>query len=420
MMKLKSKFAQRKRFSLLSALMICACVLPITANAGNLDQNTAETQAVAEWRTATFSTDMAEYTLVPEAIEEWARLETHAEKIDALTIQEGTLNTMSPEGVVATALEYPLFTNIFAFNTYQQGFEVVASESNVIDAMLERAAETAPILKELFIHLDLETLLESDECAVLRLPYLAIILSQNCILNNLNNDELDELLVASNNMVETIQTDLEDYYDPSFIYRLEGRILSIRDTGFRNAVAADPDLQAFIDGDRFMTSTMIQTIESSSIWANAGSTSYIETPNGSSVEVIVYNEYPQETINVLNNRYIFNYPGAIFVDDSSRRYNCHSYAWYLPSPSNTYWLNDPEWRIFVSDGSYSYVGASNGTIPSTMPINAKVEYTKDDHSAIIYSRSYLQSKWGDGPLMRHTPDDCPYAGTGASALVFYN
>ena len=384
----------------LLVIILCAFIFPLTTYATHSNQDITEGETVVEWRTETFSTDMAEYALVPENTEEWAKLNTHADKIDALTIQEETLNIMSPEGIVATALEYPLFANMFAFNTYQQGFEVIANESNVIEAMLEQATETAPILQDLFIHLDLGTLLESDELAVLRLPYMSMILSQDCMLNSLSNEELDELLIASNNMIEAIQSDFEDYYDPSFIYRLEGRILSIRDAEFGNAMAADPDLQAFIDGDRFMTSTMIQTIESSSTLVSATSTSYIETPNGSSVEVIVYDEYPQQLIDAINNQYTSTYTTAIFVNSSSKRYNCHSYAWYLPSPSNIYWINDPEWRIFVSDGSYSYVGASNGTIPSTMPINAKVEYTRDDHSAIIYSHSYLQSKWGEGPVMR--------------------
>lgn len=237
-MKIKSKCLIRNGILLLVIVLICVFIFSFAANAENRVRDVTGRQAAVEWRTESFSTDRAEYALVPENTEEWAKLKTHADKIDALTIPEETLNAMSPEGIVATALDYPLFPNMFAFSTYQQGFEVIADESNVIEAMLERSAETAPVLQELFIQLDLEELLACDELAVLRLPYLTMILSQDCMLNSLSSEELDELLIASDRMAETIQGDLEEFYDPSFLYRLEGKILSICDTEFRSTAAA--------------------------------------------------------------------------------------------------------------------------------------------------------------------------------------
>jgi hypothetical protein len=96
------------------------------------------------------------------------------------------------------------------------------------------------------------------------------------------------------------------------------------------------------------------------------------------------------------------YPHAQILRNSSRRYNCHSFAWYSTSASNSIWLNDPGDNAFWEDGSYSPIRDSN------VPLGARITYYADDHSAIAVGDGTFVSKWGQGPVMWHWPEYCPY------------
>ena len=102
--------------------------------------------------------------------------------------------------------------------------------------------------------------------------------------------------------------------------------------------------------------------------------------------------------------YARTYPKAIFLGEATTTYNCHNYAWNMTEGGEKYWMNDP--AAYMTDGSYV-------STHSTDPKATKVYYDNGlmyAHSAVIpYSGSrYLVSKWGEGPLMRHSPWDSPY------------
>ncbi|MEW6104421.1 MAG: Ig-like domain-containing protein, partial [bacterium] len=100
------------------------------------------------------------------------------------------------------------------------------------------------------------------------------------------------------------------------------------------------------------------------------------------------------------------FPEAILISSASRKYNCHSYAWHSQAASNNIWINRPEQKKYWQDGSYCWVATAEGT-PSNVPNDARVSYDGDDHSAIKYSNTHFISKWGEGPVMLHTPYHCP-------------
>ncbi|MBE9917792.1 hypothetical protein G8C92_27710 [Paenibacillus donghaensis] len=140
--------------------------------------------------------------------------------------------------------------------------------------------------------------------------------------------------------------------------------------------------------------------------------STVKTPKGSSVPVIIRGEELTSTQRTqLNNQYTNAYPNATFVSTSTSNYNCHSYAWYSDSTSNTYWMNDPS--RYMTDGSYSsFTNLINAVI------GTRVYYDNGEHSGIVYqaggplaSSKYLKviSKWGMAPLMKHQADYSPYA-----------
>ena len=133
----------------------------------------------------------------------------------------------------------------------------------------------------------------------------------------------------------------------------------------------------------------------------------VYTPRNTAVEVYRVSEMSSNEISALNDYYMETYPQAQFVAPSTNNYNCHSYAWYMSSTSNQYWMSDPS--SYMTDGSYIQV--------NTIMNAHKVYYLYGDHSANVYdvagnsiANAKVISKWGAAPLMIHKVHYCPYQG----------
>jgi hypothetical protein len=140
----------------------------------------------------------------------------------------------------------------------------------------------------------------------------------------------------------------------------------------------------------------------------------IYTPNGTAVAVVELEEYSQSYLDYLDNLVITTYPQATFVSSSTRKYNCHSYAWYSSSTSNTWWMDDPS--AYMTDGSYTRVYSALSA--------SKVHFPIGNHSMRIYDAysnslryATVISKWGAGPVMIHNPFYSPYTTTGYTMWV---
>lgn len=161
----------------------------------------------------------------------------------------------------------------------------------------------------------------------------------------------------------------------------------------------------------------------------ATSSSYVYTPRGTQVKVLIREEMSQEDINFCNQIGDTLVPEATRIAPSSSKYNCHSYAWYMQSTSNPYWMNDPssyytDWSYEESDGNVGdiicYFDASGVNLHSGVLIG-KSEGVSNGicGNSNLYT---VRSKWGNCGLYEHRGDQCPYTmpydGT-ASYVKFY-
>ncbi|MDE5546800.1 MAG: hypothetical protein K2I88_04995 [Anaeroplasmataceae bacterium] len=147
------------------------------------------------------------------------------------------------------------------------------------------------------------------------------------------------------------------------------------------------------------------------LYSNDHETAYVITPNGSSVEVCIYKEFSAFEIYQCNSTCDSQFPNAIRLRSASNKYNCHSYAWYSSSTSNTYWMDDPS--LYYKDGSYTEVRTpQNGDIICYFDDNGTPNDFSDDtnlHSGIVISYNssvssngicgnsnqvVVRSKWG--------------------------
>lgn len=142
--------------------------------------------------------------------------------------------------------------------------------------------------------------------------------------------------------------------------------------------------------------------ENEIIGLNTNMRATVYTPKGTPVYVFQRGEeLTAEDKRNMNAEMQTLYPNATRLADPTTNYNCHSYAWYSHSTSNTYWMNDPS--AYMSDTSYISVNSSYSGLTRV--------YYQGVHSAIrLAGNTKVRSKWGEYGLYSHNINYCPYSG----------
>jgi hypothetical protein len=153
------------------------------------------------------------------------------------------------------------------------------------------------------------------------------------------------------------------------------------------------------------------------------------TPIGTSVPYRVYSENHTTTYHALADNEIVSTYGVTLVRNGSCKYNCHSYAWYSTSSSNSYWISDP--TIYTTDGSYTrkFIGSVSSSIYSCgLSTNDKILYASNTHSALFVDNPLngaplanltAQSKWGQLGVFKHYVTNVP-AGYDYSSVTIWH
>jgi hypothetical protein len=110
-----------------------------------------------------------------------------------------------------------------------------------------------------------------------------------------------------------------------------------------------------------------------------------------------------------------NIQASDIIGEGTYSYNCHAYAWHLTEGNtNQIWINRGTGGSDESNLSkYWDTNAGCFVQVDSESFADKIYYYTGDHSAIksIVSGKY-ESKWGDYPLVRHTPTQVPYTSPG--------
>lgn len=174
------------------------------------------------------------------------------------------------------------------------------------------------------------------------------------------------------------------------------------------------------------TDVSIVSENSSIVFATTNHESkYIYTVDGNPVLVYLLEEgHTEEQHSEADDRMEEVY-GVTLISPGSCLYNCHSYAWYAPSTSNHYWIDDP--TPYMEGETYvrKYLGGmgtpANTTSVGYLDIIFYGDYEDPEtmgtwHSAIYHSFStsgeplamqLCRSKWGQLGVFEHRMCDVP-------------
>lgn len=141
----------------------------------------------------------------------------------------------------------------------------------------------------------------------------------------------------------------------------------------------------------------------------------IYTELGTPIEALLLTELTEDDIENTNLDAQARFPNATLVSPSSYKYNCHYFAWAMEDNStDRYWINPYNIR---REENLSLYWTEDGYTETNSSDYEKVVYDNLSHSARKSSeKGKVISKWGNGPVMIHTPGYCPYT---ASNLKYY-
>lgn len=192
-------------------------------------------------------TDPYDYQVRP-GTPEWASFTTHAEMVNACQIPELILNRMSTAALVDSVLDYPLFLDVIAFNTLQEGFDVVSSRFNGLQELLQRQDAASQLIAK-YAAVDMTADNPGQEAWSFYLPLMELVLAQEEILRNLTNDEAQYLLSETRVKIKT-EKEHPDVYGPFDLQStsvLAGRLLQVIEApDFNEMVESNTDMRRFL------------------------------------------------------------------------------------------------------------------------------------------------------------------------------
>ena len=324
-----------------------------------------------------------QYPITPANTDEWAKLTNLAEKKEVCQIPSEITENMTTEALIETVLTYPLLPPAALFNDPKTALDGYM-DFNALSELFSR--EGVPeLLIEMNSNINISKAATDYEERT-KMNGIEVLLGRNEIIEKMNNSQLDEMAKVA----------VKKYKEKKAISKgFSGSSLSF----FKGL-----DMPVEQQKKLFNNSEMVN--ESPILISPTGVFEYVSTPNGTNVEVYKEpNHFDGHEISFWNEWVRTNYPNTSLIASASTAYNCHSYAWYLRSYSNPYWMNYPD--AYISDGSYTPVSGS-------ISQNDKIYYS-GEHSGIVYTannttltNSIIESKWGDLGIVRHKVYDSPY------------
>lgn len=299
-----------------------------------------------------------EFSMTPKS-KEWKNYSSVQLK-EMLNIPLSTAEKMDTATLLKTVLDYPFMIDILAYNNTTQGFEGLSLEFNGAAVLLQR-----PDLAEK--------------------------------LQTIYKNSMEKMAVKTKNNISDAEIMQKMFMESLLVYPKVSDMLSQDE---KKAVAA---LSKQVS-DKFQMSSLVME-KSLVMAADSGDilySGYVYPPQ-STHQVLVYRLQDMTSAEKTSTNNYFDglYPAATRLSTATYNYNCHSYAWYLSSTGNTWWMDDPSY--YMTYGYYNQV---------TNPTAGDKIYYTGAHSGNVTSVSgsniTVTSKWGAAGLYRHPINDCPY------------
>ena len=316
----------------------------------------------------------------------WKYMQNLDYRFAACDYSESEIKHKTTEALVKSVLDYPLNYLVLFYDNPENVVSLVVSRSKIHQELLKRI-DAVDILLDYYADADIDFNIpkrSKDDYSDLPYPdvmFLEAFLASDFIAPRLSEKRMKVSSIVSSKFGERL-SDKEQYGMMSMKSILK----------LSNEFGIHTDFKT--------SSRSGGTISDTTIY----------TPlNHQPLEGIIREDMTNAEKLQIQQAVVSQYPGATIVHESTYKYNCHSYAWYSQSIDNNVWLNR-----YSSSGEFQLAKywTNDLYVRTDAPYAIKAYYPNSDHSAVVESSNTYVSKWGSGPLVRHSPGYCPYVTTG--------
>ena len=321
---------------------------------------------------------------------EWKDMD-HAEKAKVLNIPDEILENLSTDALLEVIVNYPLFIDILAYNTFDEGIKYVSMQFNGLEEFMSRQDLTQVLLDE-YQKIDINYVKNIEETDNMgdfnKLLFVESMLFTEQVQKNMSEEQLIKLNLEILDKQQQIDNEGDSYG------LLNQYKLMIEMNEVQGIELPSQQLELVERAKQFYNNSSIDPL--------VVNTSVL-TPRGSLVPAIIYGElYTSDQKEQLKKQVYETYPGVNIISDATTNYNCHSYAWYQRLTSNNIWIPNPS--KYLTDGSATRTYSVTANITRIL-----YGYPDVRHSGIcIEKKNNILSKWGALPLVEHTWKNCPY------------
>ncbi len=344
------------------------------------------------------NTDIGEYPINPDS-DIWKEL-SGCESSAACNMPKEYAETLTTEELVEYAVNYPfLWSHMFAFDDIYSGIETLTTKSGVFEELFARADCYDKLLdKYADLNINYKELKENHDVSGTKYNaevFIEVYMSMNYDL--LSDEQAERFVKAYADKVSSMNDVGYDAATYMIGYRLiEDKIEDTPEKAIlkrmNDGEDVDDDKDSIMINDKCDASAKAAIVTCGYCYASFLSTTL--SINSSRVRAYqwISEGYTDEQIADDDRDIASRYPTYLKVASASSKYNCHSYAWYLASPSNEYWINNPD--SVYSDTAYWTLWR-----PPMRSIQAgdRITFSNDSvlqHSAIAENSTECTSKLG--------------------------
>lgn len=337
----------------------------------------------------------------------WTTVISLEDKFQACEIPEEVLKRMTTDALVRTLLKYPLNVFYSAYDNPLYAIELIFKNS-ALHRELARRDDAAKVLLQYFARTSIDKSIKKSiqnksdfDLTYVNEVFFEYFLASRLIPDLFNNDNEPLLRDIALRKIHERRADTKTFSEVS----VQPLIMILGE---------DPDTQRY------------DTVDSQEGPLRASDWTWYSVFGK---PIYVEQNRPDFTYDQMANLLLYYYnlfPNSIVSGNPSNRYNANGYAWLIReglnvpySPTPTYynsWVKDNYINsIYQIETLFEDADGDNYTddlYESCSESDAEVIYYPiSHHSAIRLASGKYLSKWADGPLMEHYPNECPYAET---------
>ena len=162
--------------------------------------NCPESPAIKSW----------DYPIKP-GTEAWVQLKTHEAMVNACQIPDNILSSLSTKALTDICLQYPLLSNILAFNDLNDGINTLFDEFNGVRELFEREEASKELLDRYNCQIQNLSLLDDETSSELNKGGFLLTISKMESLLSRANENYKEILQGLVSGYEQ-KTDYQEYF----------------------------------------------------------------------------------------------------------------------------------------------------------------------------------------------------------------